>query len=713
MVIKTKGKWRFIMSLKVISMFSGAGGLDMGFHNKGFEILWANDFDRDACDTYDLWANYKDGIRKRPEECTIIECGDVSKLELNTVLPGVDVDVIIGGFPCQGFSLAGPRQVDDSRNILYRHFVKIVKIKKPKVIVAENVIGIKTLGEGAVFDKIIEDFTELGYTMSAPTVNAKNFGVPQDRMRVVFIGIKNEISQGGAYIFPSGDLKIVTLREALADMEPVNMDDVCQAPFSSRFMSRNRRRSYDDVSFTIPAMAKQVPLSPDSTGMVYADVDRFEFDGNNNRRLSYKEAAVIQTFPQDMVFCGNLDSKYKQIGNAVPVKLAEAIASEVKKILTTDDLTPMLNSENPEAEIRADRRINNTVINGKAFEYASLLEIYKVLREKGWKSDQIEIDYDNKNYKNAERAYQMVSLQEDGEEDEDDDMIHVEIQQNTYDRAARVAAKYLYMVEPVLHYPKGLHAVLSIMPDTAGIKGDVRDVDFTIFSNKSKTEIVNKIGISCKNNHEAVKHPRITEDPDFAKDWTNGEFCCSKTFMKKMKSIQEIIDEYSDTYKKWSEVNDKMDMIYYPIIKLFVHEIKRLGVANESASDEKKANVKRFTQLFFEYMFGTQDFYKFIKDDNDEATKVYPYNMHGSLMKPYKGNKNKQAVPSISMPEEIVEVRIKPGSKTTLEIYFDLWIISMRLHNADSKIRRTSLKFDVQIKAQPRKIMAAILPWEN
>ena len=180
------------MSFTVISMFSGAGGLDMGFHNKGFHILWANDSAQDACATYDRWVNYnKDGTKKPDEECTIIKCGDISKLDLKEVLPGVNVDVVLGGFPCQGFSLAGPRQVDDSRNILYRHFVEMVKIKQPKVIIAENVIGIKTLGDGAVFKKIIEDFSELGYTMSAPTVNAKNYGVPQDRMRVIFIGIKN------------------------------------------------------------------------------------------------------------------------------------------------------------------------------------------------------------------------------------------------------------------------------------------------------------------------------------------------------------------------------------------------------------------------------------------------------------------------------------------------------------------------------------------
>ena len=136
------------------------------------------------------------------------------------------------------------------------------------------------------------------------------------------------------------------------------MEDVCQAPFSSRYMSRNRKRDYDDVSFTIPAMAKQVALSPDSGGMVHVGVDRFEFVGTN-RRLSYKEAAAIQTFPIDMEFCGDLDSKYKQIGNAVPVKLAEVIAGEVYKILTTKDLSPLLNIESPKDEIRVDKRFTN------------------------------------------------------------------------------------------------------------------------------------------------------------------------------------------------------------------------------------------------------------------------------------------------------------------------------------------------------------------
>lgn len=707
----------------VISMFSGAGGLDMGFHNKGFRILWANDFNKDACDTYELWANYnKDGTKKPQEECTTVVCGDISKVNIQQIFPNEKIDVVLGGFPCQGFSLAGPRQIDDSRNVLYRHFVEMVRQKKPKVMVAENVIGIKTLGEGAVFEKIVDDFSDLGYTISAPTINAKNYGVPQDRMRVIFIGIRNDISKGGAYYFPEGDPKVVTLKEALSGLPPVNMNDVCQAPFSSRYMSRNRKRDYDDVSFTIPAMAKQVSLSPDSGGMKYVGIDEFEFIGNN-RRLSYKEAAAIQTFPRDMVFCGDLDSKYKQIGNAVPVRLAEFIAGEVLKILTIEDLSAFLNTSSPKDEIKADRRITSKVINGKAFEYASLIALHDELSKGGWDKNQIEIKEDV-NFHNIERAYQVVEagLGEDMSEEDDVEesgantyTIEVVNEKNAFDKAAKVAAAYLKMTEPIFSSPKGLHAVLSAMPDSAGVKGDVRDVCITIFSDDDKTKIVKELGISCKNNHAAVKHPRITENPDFAFEWTKGKFKCGKEFMQSMSEIQKTIEDYQSKYNTWSEISpdEKMEKVYSPIVTAFVEELRRLGMVEKGASEQRRVQAKEFAQLFFEYMFGTQDFYKFIKDDSARATLIYPYNMHGSLMKTYKGIKNNQAVPCVTMPEEIVEVRIRPSSKTTMEIFFDQWIISMRLHNADSSIKKTSLKFDVQIKAQPRKIMSTTIPWNE
>lgn len=710
-----------LIVFNVISMFSGAGGLDMGFHNKGFKILWANDFNKDACNTYDLWANYNvDGTKKAIEDCTTVVCGDISKVDVKSIAPGKTIDVVLGGFPCQGFSLAGPRQIDDSRNVLYRHFVEMVKEKKPKVMVAENVIGIKTLGDGAVFEKIVDDFSELGYTISAPTVNAKNYGVPQDRMRVIFIGIRNDICKGGAYIFPEGDPKVVSLREALADLPPVDMNDVCQAPFSSRYMSRNRKRDYDDVSFTIPAMAKQVALSPDSGGMRYVAVDRFEFVGEN-RRLSYREAAAIQTFPKNMVFCGDLDSKYKQIGNAVPVRLAEFIAGEVLKILTLDDLSAQLNVNCPKDEIKADRRITNKMINGKAFEYSSLIAMHNELSKAGWNSNQIEI-LEDVNFHNIEKAYQVIEAGL-GDEPEDDDntgereqkayTLEIINEVNAFDKAAKVAAAYLRMTEPVFSLPDGLFAVLSAMPDSAGVKGDVRDICITVYSDSKKKKVVRELGISCKNNHEAVKHPRITENPDFAQEWTKGRFHCSKAFMQEMSRIQDVIEGYQSQYRTWSEIDEKMDTVYFPIVTAFVQELQRLGMIESNASEKRKQEAKEFAQLFFEYMFGTQDFYKFIKDDSSKATLVYPYNMHGSLMKTYKGHRNNQAVPCVTMPEEIVDVRVKPSSKTTMEVYFDQWIISMRLHNADSSIKKTSLKFDVQIKAQPRKVMSTTIPWSD
>ena len=698
------------MCFKVVSMFSGAGGLDMGFHNEGFKILWANDFAQDACETYDKWANYnQDGTRKEEKDCTIVECGDISKIDLEYILPGIDVDVVLGGFPCQGFSLAGPRQVDDSRNVLYRHFVEMVRLKRPKVFVAENVIGIKTLGNGAVFEKIIEDFKELGYTVASPTVNAKDYGVPQDRMRVIFIGIRNDLCAGGAYIFPLGSPKIVTLREALKDLEPVDMDDVCQAPFSSRYMSRNRQRGFDSVSFTIPAMAKQIPLSPDSDGMEFEDVDKFRFKGKY-RRLSYKEAAAIQTFPPRMTFCGDLDSKYRQIGNAVPVRLAEFIAREVKKILTCEDLTPFLNMENPEEEIKTDTRLTSSKLTGKAFEYAMIIEMREELLNYGWSPETLKIKNDH-NFDSIANAYEVIVGLDDGE-DEEKESIVVETLSNAYNYAAKVAAAYLRKVEPVLSSKKKLYGELYALPDSAGIMGDVRDIDLRIYEDEEKKILVSDIGISCKNNHEAVKHPRITEDPDFAKVWTNGKFTCSKEFVSEMQVIFNKIDAYAQKHKSWSAVENKKEEIYYPIINLFVKEIKRLGI-EKSDNFEKQEKARAFAKIFFEYMFGKRDFYKVIKDDRSKSTKIYPYNMHGSLMKAFEGNKSIQGVSMVTLPDEIVEVRVKPKSKTTLEVFFDQWIISMRLHNADSRISRTSLKFDVQIKAQPKKIMVTNLPWES
>ena len=178
----------------------------------------------------------------------------------------------------------------------------------------------------------MEDFSSKGYDVVPTLVNAADYGVPQDRNRVIIVGIKKDL--GIKYSFPKPTNNRMTLKEILKDIPAPSKDEVCNAPYSSRYMSRNRKRNWNEQSFTIPAMAKQVTLYPGSPDMVKLGTDLWRFgDGGETRRLSYREAAAIQTFPKDMEFKGDLTSKYKQIGNAVPVKLAEVVAESLYPIL--------------------------------------------------------------------------------------------------------------------------------------------------------------------------------------------------------------------------------------------------------------------------------------------------------------------------------------------------------------------------------------------
>lgn len=302
------------------SLFCGAGGLDIGFERAGFKTVWANDFESDACKTHENWSNAE------------VVCGDIAKVNLSDI---PKTDIILGGFPCQGFSLSGPRKIDDSRNILYKHYVKIVKEKQPLMFVGENVKGLLTMGNGDIIDAIVNEFSECGYDVHYQLLNAKDYEVPQDRERVIICGFRKDLGIKH-FSFPVPRGYRVTLREALKNVPEPGEDDVCNAPYSSRYMSRNRKRDWDEVSYTIPAMAKQVTLYPGSPDMVKENKDLWHFGEEGiTRRLSWQEAAAIQTFPVGMEFYGDIVSKYKQIGNAVPVKLAEIVATHLYAILTS------------------------------------------------------------------------------------------------------------------------------------------------------------------------------------------------------------------------------------------------------------------------------------------------------------------------------------------------------------------------------------------
>lgn len=302
------------------SLFCGAGGLDIGFERAGFKTVWANDFDKDACKTYEMWSG-----------ATVV-CGDITKIDAKSI---PDVDVCLGGFPCQGFSLSGPRKLDDSRNKLYHHYVRIVKAKQPLMFVGENVKGLLTMGGGQIMEAIIQDFSDCGYDVYYKLLNAMDYEVPEDRARVIIVGFRKDLGVK-QFDFPVPRGFRVTMREALANIPTPPVDEICMAPYSSRYMSRNRKRGWDDVSYTIPAMAKQVTLWPGSPDMVKLDKDLWRFgEGGETRRFSWREAAAIQTFPADMEFAGDLTSIYKQIGNAVPCRLAEIIATHLYGVLTT------------------------------------------------------------------------------------------------------------------------------------------------------------------------------------------------------------------------------------------------------------------------------------------------------------------------------------------------------------------------------------------
>ncbi len=343
--------------LNLLSLFSGCGGLDLGFELAGlqavigeekalnafnnkdeynkvrdqsvFHTVYANDLFIEATQSYAL--NF-------PAE-VYIDANDIRKIK-----DFPKADIVLGGFPCPGFSEAGPRLVDDERNFLYLHFIRCLMQSKPYIFVAENVKGMMTLGKGEVFKQIVQDFGAAGYTIYHKLLDAKNYGVPQTRERVLLVGIRNDIDYKYEFLPPTHGLdcnnKYVTLKDVIFDLKE-DPGAYFTGSYSSIFMSRNRKKSWDEPSFTIQASGRQAPIHPEGAPMQKVGKDKWIFpDGEeNNRRLSVKEIARIQTFPDWFEFSdgkndgkidnSRIDKIYKQIGNAVPVKLAYAVAKPI------------------------------------------------------------------------------------------------------------------------------------------------------------------------------------------------------------------------------------------------------------------------------------------------------------------------------------------------------------------------------------------------
>jgi DNA (cytosine-5)-methyltransferase 1 len=324
--------------MKVISLFSGAGGLDKGFEEAGFKVPWANEYDKT------IWATYRNNFPK-----TYLDTRSIVDVEASD-LP--QVDGFIGGPPCQSWSEAGAsRGIEDKRGQLFFEYLRLVKEKQPLFFLAENVSGILFSKHNDALEQILSNFSRLGYNVSFGLLNTADFGVPQDRQRVIIVGYQTHV---GKFFSPPVPQKTkVTLRQAIFDLKdsPVpalngtyaNPDlsilnhEYLEMGFSSMFMSRNRVRSWDEQSFTIQAGGRHAPLHPQAPKMELVEKDKRVFlKGSEElyRRLTVREAARIQTFPDEHVFIyKNVSDGYKMIGNAVPVKFANALASVIKRDL--------------------------------------------------------------------------------------------------------------------------------------------------------------------------------------------------------------------------------------------------------------------------------------------------------------------------------------------------------------------------------------------
>jgi len=325
---------------KVVSLFSGCGGLDLGieggfsylnsYYDKNpFKIIWANDINEKATQTQKL--NFQD---------INVVCQDITKIldnEKNDQLDVIDkefklpnyADVVIGGFPCQDFSLAGKRQgLNVQRGKLYQSMAKVIELLKPKVFLAENVKGLISWENGLAIKTIIEDFSKLGYKVKYKLFNTADYGVPQTRERVIIVGIRNDIDTDiewpkQTHSMNDSNLKPwLTIKDAIGDLEDENKHNSLPNNGYSK-----AKRFEGKQGNTITKADKPAPT------MRAEHHGNIEFHYALPRRLSAREAARIQTFPDNFIFVKSTTDAYRQVGNAVAPVFAWHLSQMLKKIL--------------------------------------------------------------------------------------------------------------------------------------------------------------------------------------------------------------------------------------------------------------------------------------------------------------------------------------------------------------------------------------------
>ena len=328
--------------MKVVSLFAGCGGLDLGFEQAGFDVIWANEFDPNIHETYRL---------NHPH--TTLNISDIRTLQGADV---PDCDGIIGGPPCQSWSEGGKQKgLNDPRGRLFLDYIRIVSEKKPKFFVIENVRGILEEQHKKSLDMFLKKLSDCGYKVTYELLNTADYKIPQDRFRVFFVGIRNDIRK--EYHFPEATTTSpVTLKQAIGDIteeprpfyknvvESENIQranhDVYTGPYDNKYMSRNRVRSWNELSFTIQALAKNTPQHPQAPKMQYVSLSERTFTKGYEhlyRRLSVRECARIQTFPDKFkLIYTKIEDGYKMVGNAVPPRLAYNIAKKISNTFSEE-----------------------------------------------------------------------------------------------------------------------------------------------------------------------------------------------------------------------------------------------------------------------------------------------------------------------------------------------------------------------------------------
>lgn len=304
--------------MRAVSLFSGCGGSDAGVIAAGFDVVMANDKLAYAKDVY--LANHA---------ATDYRLGDVAKIE---TFP--EAELLVGCYPCQGFSQGGVREASRSINTLYLEFARALHAIRPKAFVVENVSGMVRKNFSHLLQDQFKVFAEAGYNVKAQVLNAADYGVAQERRRILIVGLRNDL--GLEYHFPapthgSGLARPhTTIREAIGDLPAWPEGEFYARDFHWYYLSRDRRRDWDQTSKTIVANPRHVPLHPMSPKLIKQQHNEWRFETDAPaRRFSYREAARLQGFAHDFLFpdttAGSLDMRYKVAGNAVPPPLFEAV----------------------------------------------------------------------------------------------------------------------------------------------------------------------------------------------------------------------------------------------------------------------------------------------------------------------------------------------------------------------------------------------------